>query len=169
MRAYFDADLDWEEYRHVCDALTADAGAFRSEASRAKAVERNESFDDDRIVRYALRPFDMRWCYYTDVGRSGTSRVRRCWAQCWDGKSVLHDACSAASQIAGRAAFCFTGCLGDNDFLSRPRLLLPICGFATANVWTRGATDALRLARRRAGRLAGREPFAAGRAITWRG
>jgi N-6 DNA Methylase len=66
MRAYFDKELDWNEYKRVHPALTEPQAGFQPEAARSRAVN-SEKFDINRIVRYALRPLDTQWCYYTQL------------------------------------------------------------------------------------------------------
>ncbi len=66
MEAYFDPELDWEDYKSAHHALTQPQAGFKPKAARAKALAA-EGLDEKRIVRYALRPFDVQWCYYTPV------------------------------------------------------------------------------------------------------
>ncbi|MEX0676990.1 MAG: type ISP restriction/modification enzyme [Pirellulales bacterium] len=66
MQDYFDGGLSWVEYRTRQTALTKDVARFNAKGARAKALKA-ESFDSGRLRRYAVRPFDTRWCYYTPV------------------------------------------------------------------------------------------------------
>jgi len=59
MRDYFNADLSWEEYKARQTALTEDAARCVAKDARAKAIAA-ESFNTERLRRYALRPFDTR-------------------------------------------------------------------------------------------------------------
>ncbi len=64
LHAYFDASLDWQSAAPLIGGLAMKAGAFDPKACRTKLL-RAESLDARNIVRYALYPFDSRWCYYT--------------------------------------------------------------------------------------------------------
>ena len=66
MRAYFDKRITWEEYKQLGHGLTEPQARFVPEQARRKVLAL-ESFSPDRLVRYALRPFDTRWCYYSGV------------------------------------------------------------------------------------------------------
>ncbi len=66
MRAYFDPELSWEELQGIVAPLTEDVPRFDARETR-KAVTGRERFSDDRLVRYAMRPFDVQWCYYSTV------------------------------------------------------------------------------------------------------
>jgi hypothetical protein len=76
MRQYLDPKLDWEEYQLKSDTLTQNRARFEAQAARAKVIEA-ETFQSERLVRYALRPFDTRWCYYTGVRPLWTNPGRR--------------------------------------------------------------------------------------------
>jgi hypothetical protein len=64
--AYFDHSLDWDAVRPSIGGLATDTSAFDAKACRAKLLA-TEPFDERRIVRYSLYPFDNRWCYYTST------------------------------------------------------------------------------------------------------
>ena len=114
MRDYFDAGLSWEEYKAQHTALTEDAGRFVAKDARAKAIA-NESFDQSRVCRYALRPFDTRWCYYTAVRPVWNEPRPTLWRQCFLGNSFVMTRPAGVAQPEG-APLSFTRCLGDNDY-----------------------------------------------------
>lgn len=64
IRTYFDASIGWEELKKHPNGLTQDAGGFVARKAREKALAL-EKFDEARIRRYSLYPFDDRWAYYT--------------------------------------------------------------------------------------------------------
>jgi hypothetical protein len=88
MRDYFDSDRSWDDYRAGQTVLTQDAARCNAKEARAKAIKA-ESFDADRLRRYALRPFETRWCYYTPVRPVWNEPRPALWAQCWDGNRFL--------------------------------------------------------------------------------
>ncbi len=61
---YFSDSVTWEEIVALGSGLSSDAGGFNAKQARTKLLGR-EVFEKNRIRRYALYPFDTRWCYYT--------------------------------------------------------------------------------------------------------
>jgi hypothetical protein len=88
MKAYFDPNVDWDAYRLASNVLTADRARFNAKKARAKAIE-EEKFQDPRLVRYAMRPFDTRWCYYTGVRPVWNEPRPKLWKQVFPGNSFL--------------------------------------------------------------------------------
>ena len=66
MRMYYDPDISWQELRGLSTGLTQDAARFDAQKSRLK-VQSAEKYNPKHLLRYALRPFDNRWCYFSDV------------------------------------------------------------------------------------------------------
>ncbi|HTO83675.1 MAG TPA: type ISP restriction/modification enzyme [Methylomirabilota bacterium] len=114
MRRYFDKATGWEALRTVAPGLTRNAGRFAAAAARKKITEA-ERFDETRIRRYLLRPFDVRWCYYSGVRPLWNEPRPALWAQCWDGNSFLIARPAAVASPEGIPVF-HTRLLGDNDF-----------------------------------------------------
>lgn len=65
MRSYHDKNLDWETYVLSHTTLTGEWARFDARKARARALD--ASFRPDQVVRYTIRPFDTRWCYYSDA------------------------------------------------------------------------------------------------------
>ncbi len=84
MIAYFNPDLDWEDIKALETGLTEKAGGFVPAEARKRALSR-EGFDPNKLRRYALYPFDNRWCYYTDVPTLWNRPRPELVAQCWEG------------------------------------------------------------------------------------
>lgn len=66
MKAYFDPKIDWATFAALGTGLSKDAGCFSPATGRSRLQE-TEAFDQNRLKRYALYPFDNRWCYYSSV------------------------------------------------------------------------------------------------------
>jgi hypothetical protein len=64
LRAYFDKDIDWPTFALLQTGLSKKAGGFKPEKARPK-LHATATFDAKCIRRYALYPFDDRWCYYS--------------------------------------------------------------------------------------------------------
>ncbi len=115
MRDYFNTDYDWHEYKANSTTLTRNAARFNAKAARSKALKA-EPFDAERICRYALRPFETRWCYFTPVRPIWNEPRPSLWAQFWKGNSFLMTRPAGVAAPEG-VPFFFTRGLGDNDAL----------------------------------------------------
>ncbi len=115
MRAFFDTKLEWADYKALGLGLTQPQARFDPRVGRRKAL-RTEAFARKQLVRYALRPFDVRWCYYTGVRPIWNEPRPSLKAQCWPGNRFLMTRPSGVASPEG-APFFFTRLLGDNDFL----------------------------------------------------
>jgi hypothetical protein len=82
MRVYFDPNVDWATVKALNSGLSQKAGGFSPQDAREKALT-NESFTLVNLRRYALYPFDVRWCYYTKSptlwNRPRPELVSQCW------------------------------------------------------------------------------------------
>ena len=114
MRAYLDSELDWEVYKALGYGLTEKFARFDPKLSREKLLEA-EKFNSERVVRYALRPFETRWCYYTGVRPIWNEPRPALWEQCWEGNGFLMSRPAGVANPEG-IPFYFTRVLGDNDF-----------------------------------------------------
>jgi hypothetical protein len=124
MRDYFDAGLSWEEYKARHTALTGDAARFRAQEARSKAVAAG-SFQAKRLCRYALRPFDTRWCYYTPVRPVWNEPRPALWRQRFPGNAFLMTRPAGVADPEG-APFGFARYLGDNDYQRGHAYYFPI-------------------------------------------
>ncbi len=88
MRDYFDPSLTWEDYASRQSALTVPHAGFEPQTVRRRALQ-EAAYQPDRLVRYALRPFDMRWCYYTPLPVVWNRSRPTMWTHCWPGNRFL--------------------------------------------------------------------------------
>jgi len=124
MRAYFDTELGWDDYKALGFGLTDEQAGFEPKSARMKA-QKAERYKPEQIVRYALRPYDNRWCYYTAVTTIWNRARPSLWAQCWDGNVFFMTRPSAVTDNEG-VPFFFTQMLGDNDFQRGHAYYFPI-------------------------------------------
>jgi hypothetical protein len=115
MRSYYDPNKSWEELAALKTGLTENAAGFDAKKVRLK-VQAEEDFQPTHLRPYALRPFDTRRCYYSDVSPLWNRSRPTLWQQCWNGNSFLM---SRPAGVASPEGFplCYTTLLGDNDFL----------------------------------------------------
>lgn len=123
MKAYFDPELDWESYTKAHTALTQPQAGFKPRLARTKAVAA-EKFDPTRVVRYAVRPFDVQWCYYTPVNPIWNRARPSLWAQLWAGNSFVLTRFKAEKNPEGPPFF-FTHWLSDDHFLAPDAVAIP--------------------------------------------
>jgi len=124
MKLYFDKRYDWQQYGLIAKALTDKQARFDPKKARKKAMAA-ESFSEERIVRYALRPFDVRWCYYTGVRPVWNEPRPLLQAQCWEGNRFFVARPAGVASPEG-VPFCYTRLLGDNDALRGHAYYFPL-------------------------------------------
>ena len=66
MQTYFDASIDWASFELLGYPLAKNAAGYKAKETRTKALTKG-AFDDKNIVRYIVRPFDVRYAYFTDI------------------------------------------------------------------------------------------------------
>lgn len=66
MRINFDAYTDWAVLKDLKTGLTTDVPPFDAMKARKILIEA-EIYNESRLVRYAMRPFDLQWCYYSPI------------------------------------------------------------------------------------------------------
>ena len=135
MKNYFDSKIDWETLEVQDNGLTRNAAGFEAKTARQKILVA-EQFQSDRVVSYALRPFDNRWCYYSRVNPLWNRSRPKLWAQ-----YIKHN-CFLMSRPTGVASpegvpFFFTCRLGDNDFLRGHAYYFPLRHYLEKNVNSR--------------------------------
>ncbi len=123
MLAYFNPKLEWSEYSALGYGLVDKQAGFDPKNARRKALE-SEAYDANRVVRYAIRPFDTRWCYFTAVPPVWNRARPQLWAQNHNGNEFLITRPAGVASPEG-IPFHFTRCLGDNDFLRGHAYYIP--------------------------------------------
>lgn len=121
---YFDQSVNFDNLHKAGFGFTKVFARFDPVATRQKAIARS-GFLEDAILRYNLRAFDTRWCYYSDV--------RPLWNECrpWlasqlsDGNSFFVSRKSHVANPEG-APFYFTSALGSQDALRGHAYYFPL-------------------------------------------
>ncbi len=124
MRAYFDPALEWPAYQALGYGLTESQARFDPRTARKKVLT-IEKFDEQRIRRYTLRPYDTRWCYYTPVRPIWNEPRPNLWAQCWAGNSFFLSRRISGTSDEG-APFFFSRIIGDDHLLKVDASFFPI-------------------------------------------
>jgi hypothetical protein len=123
MEAYFNSELDWDEYKSLDYGLTESAAGFDPKTARAKALKA-EKFDNKRIVRFTLRPFETRWSYYTPVAFLWNRSRTSFGAQCWEGNRFLITRMNSQAKPAGVPMFISNGLI-DKQTINRNPGVIP--------------------------------------------
>lgn len=130
MQAYFDQGKEDSEVQALHAGLLDDAAGFNAAKVRGKAIL-TESFSDARVVRYAVRPFDTRYGYFTSVPSLWNRARPTLWAQHEAGNRYLMSRPAAVSSPEG-APIMFTRGLGDNDAMRGHAYYVPLAWHAPA-------------------------------------
>ncbi|MBW3625422.1 MAG: hypothetical protein KY468_18660 [Armatimonadetes bacterium] len=115
MRSYYDQKVDWTEIELLNTGLTREAAGFEPKKVRQK-VQMSESYDPQKLVKYSLRPFDTRWCYYSDVSPLWNRSRPTLWTQNQAENFFLVSRPTGVTEPEGVPVY-FTTLLGDNDSL----------------------------------------------------
>ncbi|MGQ0663835.1 MAG: type ISP restriction/modification enzyme [Pseudomonadota bacterium] len=125
MRGFFDPRISFGELKAISTQLTSKAAGYDPEKVRAKGID-IVVFTPDRLVRYAVRPLDTRWAYYSPVSSLWNRNRPTLWAQTWKAsRSEFLMVRPAQVASAEGVPMCYTRLLGDNDALRGHAYYLP--------------------------------------------
>lgn len=123
MTRFYDQSLDWRTFAATGSPLAKDASRYAAEATRTKLLAET-AFDRERIVRYVVRPFDMRHAYYHEARPLWNEPRPDLWSQFSPGNRFLMSRKSGVANPEGLPVFCTTA-LGDNDALRGHAYYIP--------------------------------------------
>ncbi len=124
MRAYFDPKFDWESVRQIIGSLARDAARYNAKLTRNKVLA-EEQFDLSLLRRYAIRPFDTIWCYYSSVRPLWNEPRPTYWKQCWEGNSFFMTRFRSSASPEGMPCYYVSG-LSDDHFIMPDNACFPI-------------------------------------------
>jgi Type ISP C-terminal specificity domain/N-6 DNA Methylase len=115
MQAYFDPAITWETLVGQGHLLTVDSARFEAKQARQKLLS-NHQFTHSNVVRYCVRPFDIRYCYRT-IDRPLWSEPRpRYQQQLGEGRGFLTSRPNCSASPEG-FPISFTRITGDHDWI----------------------------------------------------
>ncbi|MCZ8049298.1 MAG: N-6 DNA methylase, partial [Microcystis sp. LE19-41.2A] len=122
---YFDQNVSWEELASLNTGLTKNAARFDAKKARDKVLKLRKKFNTQMLLPYLLRPYEVKWCYYTQIRPLWNESRPSLFIHQFQGNSFL------VSRPAGVASpegipFYFTNCLGDFDFIRGHAYHFPI-------------------------------------------
>ncbi len=124
MKKCYDKTNDWQSIKTLGTGLSEDAARFDARKAREKVTDA-EDYRPDHLLRYALRPFDTRWCYYSAERPLWNEPRPALWQQYWKGNSFLMSRPAGVASPEGFPLF-YTPMLGDNDFLRGHAYYFPL-------------------------------------------
>ena len=124
MKAYFDAAISHEVVAQINSALMNNAARFDARKTRAK-LQTSEDFSANRLLRYAARPFDTRYAYYTPSRPLWNEPRPTLWQQHQPGNRYIMCRPAGIANPEG-VPMAFTRCLGDNDALRGHAYYIPM-------------------------------------------
>jgi hypothetical protein len=124
MKAYFNKNLDWETAHRLIGSLGKNMARYNAKKAREKILEL-EKFQGDHLRSYAVRPFDVRWCYFSP-NRPLWNEPRPSYEQqCWEGNSFFMTRFHSSATPEGSPCAYVTG-LSDDHYLMPDNACFPI-------------------------------------------
>lgn len=124
MRGYYDPNVSWDELKASKTGLSTDVARFSAKKAREKIL-RAESFTSEHLRRYCVRPFDVRWCYYSAVRPLWNEPRPLLWSQAWPGNAFLVSRLKTGKTAKGSPIF-YSPHLVDGQAISVNPSAIPI-------------------------------------------
>ena len=115
IRRYFDKTVPWSELAFPENSLATTLARYRPKATRETALE-SSGFDTTAVKPYAVKPFDIRWCYYSTVKSLWSDPKPRFAALCEGGNQFIATRADKVVSDEG-VPFFFTTFMADGDLL----------------------------------------------------
>jgi Type ISP C-terminal specificity domain/N-6 DNA Methylase len=115
MKTYFNQETNWEELKKIGHGLSKDAARFDAKKARKKVLQAEE-YNQSRIIRYLLRPFELKWCYYCAVRPLWNEPRPSLYEHQFSGNSFLVTRPAGVANPEG-VPFYHHSALGDFDFI----------------------------------------------------
>jgi hypothetical protein len=123
LSAYFDRNITHEQIALICPRAMEETARFNPRASREHLIRRG--YLSDNVVRYAYRPFDVRWVYWEPETRLLGEKVPGYFPQVSPDNSWL-----SAGQHNRKQSFYqpqFTRVLADHHLVESNVGMFPLC------------------------------------------
>jgi len=124
LKNYYDKSIDWDGYKLSRMPLAKNAARFDAKNAREKVIAK-EKFDPQRVVRYFVRPFDIRYAYYTGIRPIWNEPRPQLWTQYVTGNRFVVSRPARVADPEG-VPLCLTRCLGDNDAFRGHAYYIPV-------------------------------------------
>jgi hypothetical protein len=124
MAAYFDPAVSLEKLGALHRGLVEPAARFEPKSARLKVLAGDKNYRGENLVRYLVRPFDLRFAYYSGVRPLWNEPRPSLWAQTWEGNSFLMTRSKPSKTPEGSPVF-WTQHLSDDHALSPDAYCFP--------------------------------------------
>ncbi len=124
MERYFDRKLSWDDLVGHGGGLVKNAGRFDAKNTRSRLIK-TEQFSAESIRRYALYPFDTRWCYHSNSRPIWNEPRPEVVAQAWSGNRFFVTR-AFAERPHEWAVATLTGALPDYHLLRPNAVAIPL-------------------------------------------
>lgn len=115
MRIYLDKSRNWDEIREYGWGFTKDAARFNAQKARERVLS-EETYLEERLRRYLLRPFELKWGYYSPVRPLWNEPRPSLFLHAVEQNSFLVSRPDGVAKPEGFPIF-WTNALGDFDFI----------------------------------------------------
>jgi hypothetical protein len=140
MKTYFDPALDWAALGLIGHPLAKDAARYNAEETRIKALS-TSAFSASNVVRYIVRPFDVRHAYFTEVRPIWNEPRPQLWTQFSGGNQFLLTRKKGDADPEGPPTN-FTSCLVDDHSMKTDAFVIPFSTHVLAHGMLAGNTTA---------------------------
>ncbi|HJQ71015.1 MAG TPA: type ISP restriction/modification enzyme [Blastocatellia bacterium] len=124
IRMFYDPTVEWRDIEALGTGITEDASDYKAKTVRAK-VQAGESYNPDNIRRFIVRPFDVRWCYYSSINPFWNRSRPEFWRQCWQQNKFIVTRMATEKNAKG-SPFYFSSTLVDYQALARNVSTIPL-------------------------------------------
>ena len=124
MRKYYDPKVDWNSLESLQTGLTRNAARFNAKNARSKVLAA-EKFNPENLRRYIVRPFDVRWCYFSAVRPLWNEPRPILWRESWAGNGFIVSRLTTGKTSKG-SPLLFTRNLVDGQAISVNPSAIPI-------------------------------------------
>ncbi|MGH8545541.1 MAG: type ISP restriction/modification enzyme, partial [Gammaproteobacteria bacterium] len=131
LEKYFDPAVSHEEMRRIAPSVMTDTQRFKAEAVRDQL--RKRGFLPENVVRYAYRPFDIRWLYWEPETKLLDEKRSEYWPHIFDGNRAIVTQQKPRREWSKPQVIRHLGCL---DLMDRSATCIPM--HLTENVSTKG-------------------------------
>jgi Type ISP C-terminal specificity domain len=116
MKMYFDKSVSWENLQQLKSGLTKDMARFDAKKTREKFLAVS-SYQTERLLPYSIRPFETRWCYFSEIRPLWNEPRPTLW-QHFGGDNLFLLTRFSASKTPEGVPFFSTKHLSDDHFFS---------------------------------------------------
>jgi hypothetical protein len=124
MQEYYDSKIAWNSLASLGNELTQNAARFDAKKARDKVLK-TEAYDETKLRRYTIRPFETRWCYHSAVRPLWNEPRPDLIAQCWKGNQFIVTRLKTEKEAKGSPIY-FSSTLADYQTIARNVSTIPL-------------------------------------------